>query len=74
MNARGTRQRMTLCGVLVLSLGAEVLVHPQVHFSWQSVPFFSALYGFVGCIMIILGSKALGHYWLQKEEDYYKKH
>jgi hypothetical protein len=24
--------------------------------------------------VIILGSKAIGHYWLQKDEDYYEKH
>jgi hypothetical protein len=64
---------MGLYGALVLSLIAGLLVHPKVHFFWEALPFFSALYGFVGCIVIILGSKALGHYWLQKKEDYYEK-
>lgn len=40
-------------------------------FGWQRLPFFSALYGFIGCIVIIIASKALGHHWLQKREDYY---
>jgi O-antigen/teichoic acid export membrane protein len=40
-------------------------------FFWQRLPFFSAAYGFVGCIVIIVASKALGHHWLQKREDYY---
>lgn len=32
--------------------------------------FFAAL-GFVGCIAIIYIAKWLGHYWLQRKEDYY---
>jgi hypothetical protein len=49
-----------------------------VYFFWEGLPFllpfFSALYGFIGCIVIIIGSKALGRFWLQKDEDYYEKH
>jgi hypothetical protein len=45
-----------------------------VYFFWEVLPFFSALYGFIGCIVIIIGSKALGRFWLQKDEDYYEKH
>jgi len=48
------------------------LVHP--HFVWEELPVFSAIYGFVGCVVIIVASKALGHHWLQKDEDYYEKH
>jgi len=44
------------------------------HFVWEELPVFSAIYGFIGCVVIIIASKALGHYWLQKEEDYYEKH
>lgn len=62
---------------LVLSVIAGFFVHlyshPKIHFFWETVPFFSALYGFLGCILIIIGSKALGHRWLQKEENYYEK-
>lgn len=60
---------------LVASVLAGVLVHlfmpSHAAFVWQEIPGFSAIYGFVGCILIIVVSKALGHYWLQKEEDYY---
>jgi len=62
-------------GCLVLSILGGFFVrfflHPHLFFSWQSLPFFGALYGFIGCVIIILGSKALGHFWLQKKEDYY---
>jgi len=67
-----------LLGCLFLSVAIGVFVHlylrPSVHFIWEALPIFNAMYGFIGCIVIIIGSKALGHYWLQKEEDYYEKH
>jgi len=57
-----------LAGILV-----KLFLHPHVHFWWEEIPAFSAIYGFVGCVIIIIASKALGHHWLQKEEDYYEK-
>ncbi len=42
--------------------------HPQ---AWDAVPLFYAFYGFTGCIVIIVVSKALGKAALQKPEDYY---
>ncbi len=61
---------------LAASVLAGVLVHSHEHaaFLWQEIPGFSAIYGFIGCILIIVVSKALGHHWLQKGEDYYEKH
>ncbi len=58
-----------LAGILV-----HLFLHPHPHFWWEEIPVFSAIYGFIGCIVIIIASKALGHYLLQKEEDYYEKH
>lgn len=62
-------------GILLLSLivgvFVDIMLKPESHFIWDRLPFFHALYGFFGCIFIILGSKALGHYWLQKKENYY---
>jgi len=67
-----------LYGCLFLSIVAGFFVHlylhPEFHFFWERLPVFSALYGFIGCIVIILGSKVIGHLWLQKEEGYYEKH
>ena len=78
MTGRTKQLFWVLYGCLFLSLFAGVLVHfylhPEVHFFWEGLPIFNALYGFVGCIAIILGSKAIGQYWLQKDEDYYEKH
>ncbi len=61
---------------LIISIGISVIIglffrpeHP--HFWWEKIPAFDAIFGFLGCVLIILGSKALGHHWLQKGEDYY---
>ena len=43
--------------------------HP--HFIWQKLPVYDAVMGFVGCIIIVIISKAIGHNFLQKEEDFY---
>jgi hypothetical protein len=61
---------------LIISIGLSILIglffrpgHP--HFFWEKIPIFDAIFGFLGCIVIVLGSKALGRHWLQKDEDYY---
>jgi hypothetical protein len=63
--------------VLIISIGVSMVMglffrpeHP--HFWWEKIPIFDAVFGFLGCILIVLGSKALGHHWLQKDEDYYR--
>jgi hypothetical protein len=40
-------------------------------FWWSHLWGFFAVFGFLSCVAIILVSKALGHYWLQRPEDYY---
>lgn len=64
-----------LYGCIALSILAGFWVNfylrPHHYFVWENLPVFSALYGFIGCGVIILGSKALGHWWLQKKEGYY---
>ena len=32
-----------------------------------------AIFGFVGCVAIVVVSKLIGHYWLQRKEDYYDR-
>ena len=66
----------TLKYIFLISTGLVILLglffrpeHP--HFWWERIPAFDAIYGFFGCILIVVGSKALGHKWLQKDEDYY---
>jgi hypothetical protein len=40
-------------------------------FGWTHFNGFFAILGFIGCIAIIYVAKWLGHYWLQRKEDYY---
>lgn len=42
------------------------------HFSFQYIPQFFALFGFFGCILLILIAKGMG-FFISKEEDYYEK-
>ncbi len=52
------------------ALGLFVPAQPVQH-AWEEIPVFEAVFGFFGCLIIILISKALGHLFLQKREDYY---
>lgn len=59
-----------LCLALVVI--ADFFVHREhVIFIWDRIPGFSALYGLVSSIVIIVVSKAIGHAFLMKREDYY---
>ena len=62
--------------IFFISIGVSILVgflipSEHVHFWWDRIPAFDAIFGFLGCIVIVLGSKALGHHGIQKDEDYY---
>lgn len=60
---------------LVLSILADLalsLVEEGRHgFWWNSLWGFFALFGFIGCVLLVLVSKWLGHYWLQRKDDHY---
>jgi hypothetical protein len=43
------------------------------HGWWDRIPGFEALFGFFGCVVIIVVSKGLGHLFIQKKEDYYRE-
>ena len=38
---------------------------------WNKIPGFFILFGFLGCILLILAARALGKYWLIRNENYY---
>ncbi|MGE5254828.1 MAG: hypothetical protein ACM3N7_12745 [Planctomycetaceae bacterium] len=60
-----------LGGVILTCILGFVFPNPHPHFWWQYLPVFDAAFGFLGCLLIILLAKTLGHFWLQKKEDYY---
>ena len=59
-----------------LSLFGDFLVgyfkaqdHPE--FWYHYFPGFDFVFGLVGCLLIIKGSKSLAKYWLERGVDYY---
>jgi len=58
-----------LCVVLVVM---DFVVHRHIYHSWENIPAFYAIYGFVGCVALVVVAKAMRKV-LMKEEDYYDK-
>jgi hypothetical protein len=58
--------------VLVLTVGAELLVHLHPHFEIESVFAFSAWFGFGACAAMIVVAKALA-LMLKRPDTYYGK-
>lgn len=58
-----------LCAVLVV---VDFLVHRHIYHDWENIPAFYAIYGFVGCVVLVLIAKVMRKF-LMKEEDYYDK-
>jgi hypothetical protein len=60
-------------GVLAaLVAGDIILVNKEpAHTALEKIPFFWAVFGFLGCAVIILVSKWFGHSGIMKREDYY---
>jgi len=63
-----------LAFVVIISVVAEMLTpHETEHAThwWSGVPAFSALFGLLGCIVIILFANVIGQHFLLKRADYY---
>lgn len=56
------------CAVLV---GLELLVHRHTEHAWEGVFGFYPLYGFVGCVVLVLVAKWM-RVLLMRPEDYYQ--
>ena len=66
------RSRLIAAGILVLVILSAVFgqsYHPS--FFWDYIPGFGALLGYAGCWLLVVGAKALGEHWLERDEDYY---
>jgi hypothetical protein len=57
----------------VASLLAEIAGRESLHalYWWHAVPGFDLFYGLLGCVAIVLISKAAGKWFLQRPQDYY---
>ena len=61
---------------LIISFAGDFLLSRGVghgDFPWSHIPGFFALFGFITCVAIVIISKLIGHYWLQRKEDYYDR-
>jgi len=57
----------------IVSLGGGFAIpHDPAHDAWWNrIPVFFALFGFIGCVLIIFLAKSLGKLLLRKREGYY---
>lgn len=56
-----------ICGLLVV---ADFFVHRHIGFSWEEIPAFYAIYGFVACVVLVVLAKEMRKFVMRKE-DYY---
>jgi hypothetical protein len=56
-----------ICGLLVL---ADFVVHRHIYHDWEKIPAFYAIYGFVGCVVLVLIAREMRKV-LMRGEDYY---
>lgn len=64
---------LTLLAIFVSVDLLFVSGHGHNVFPWSRLAGFFALLGFIGCLAIIAVAKLIGHYWLQRKEDYYDR-
>ena len=63
---------ITIASFILLDLFL-VSGHGHNGFPWSHIAGFFSLLGLLGCLGLIAFAKLLGHYWLQRKEDYYDK-
>lgn len=56
-----------ICGLLVV---VDFIVHRHIYHDWENIPAFYAIYGFVGCVVLVLIAKEMRKF-LMRGEDYY---
>lgn len=56
-----------ICALLVI---ADFIVHRHIYHDWENIPAFYAIYGFVGCVVLVLIAKEMRKV-LMRGEDYY---
>jgi drug/metabolite transporter (DMT)-like permease len=59
-----------LLGLLIL-LDALLVDKEHAHTALERLPAFWSIFGFLGCVLIIIASKWFGHAGIMTREDYY---
>jgi hypothetical protein len=66
------RLALALLVLLVLIDAIPGIIHKEhAHTAAERLPGFWAVFGFVGCVVLIILSKAFGHAGIMQREDYY---
>ena len=55
------------CALLV---AADFVVHRHVGLSWEEIPAFYAIYGFVACVVLVLIAREMRKFVMRKESYY----
>lgn len=56
---------------LLILLDAVLVDKEHAHTRIEQLPAFWSIFGFLGCVLIIIGSKWFGHAGIMTREDYY---
>jgi hypothetical protein len=56
--------------ICVLLVVVDFIVHRHIYHSWENIPAFYAIYGFVGCSILVFIAKWMRTF-LMRSEDYY---
>ncbi|GIU18914.1 hypothetical protein TUM4261_40280 [Shewanella sp. c952] len=70
-NPKNTKWVMNIfyaCCVLVVVL--DFVINRHVYHSWENLPLFYPLYGFVGCVVLVVIARWMRTF-LMRSEDYY---
>lgn len=72
MDSRGNQERVRryFYIVLIILLAIDPFIAKHVHFPWEQVPAFYAVYGFIACVSLIFVAKLL-RLLVKRKEDYY---
>ena len=63
---------LALLALLVIIDAIPGLIGKEhAHTAVERFPAFWAVFGFIGCVVIIIASKAFGHAGIMQREDYY---
>lgn len=61
------RALYVICALLFI---LDFILHRHVSLSWENIPGFYAIYGFVACVLLVLIAKQMRKV-LMRKEDYY---
>ncbi|MEK1900107.1 MAG: hypothetical protein AAAB19_11165 [Rhizobium sp.] len=66
------RRRLFYLALVLIVLADFLVLREHAEYLWDSLPGWSAVYGFVSCVLLIFVSKFLGHrVGLMRRKDYY---